>query len=208
MRKLALVVLLAAPMQHANAQRPTSAPHFVLSRASPHSRAFLYTIPFVWDSLDSEAQLRYPAPSQPGIIVLQPPPATPEPVAVPAESLLIELTGGRYLRVTSEAPAEAATIDRRPGPAFEPVGSSDPAIPSQDLAPAVLVFRDGHREEVAAYTIVDSVLYAQGNYYTDGSWNRKIDLSSLNLPETIEASRSRGVPFRLPSAPNEVVTRP
>ncbi len=81
-------------------------------------------------------------------------------------------------------------------------------IPSQDLVPAVVVFRDGHREEVAAYTITDGVLYAQGNYYTDGSWNRKIDLSSLNLPETIEASRSRGVHFRLPAAPNEVVTRP
>ena len=72
----------------------------------------------------------------------------------------------------------------------------------------VLVFRDGHREEVSAYTIVDSILYAQGNYYTDGSWSRRIDVSSLNLPETIEASRSRGVHFRVPTAANEVVTRP
>jgi hypothetical protein len=30
----------------------------------------------------------------------------------------------------------------------------------------------------------------------------------LNLPETIEVSHSRGVQFRLPTAPNEVVTRP
>jgi len=99
-------------------------------------------------------------------------------------------------------------MDRQPVPPLKRVRASRIAIPIQDRALAVLVFHDGHREEVAAYTIADGILYTEGNYYTDGSWNRKIKLSSLNLSETIEASRSRGVHFRLPAASNEVVTRP
>jgi hypothetical protein len=137
---------------------------------------------------------------------MQAPQEKSEPLPPPSQPLLIELKGGQYIRVSGQEPDATEMIT--PGPALKPGGSLTRAIPSQDLAPAVLVFRDGHREEVAAYTIADSALYAQGNFYTDGSWNRKIDLSSLNLPETIQASRSRGVDFRLPSAPNEVVTRP
>jgi len=203
-RKLAPVVLLAALMPHASAQRPSPS-HFVSSRPSAHSRQFLYPL-FFSDSLDSP----FAVASQPALIVLQAPPANPEPTPAPppAEPLLIELNGGHYIRVSGEQPAGAEMSDQDPSPSRKPVGSSTPAIPSQDLTPAVLVFRDGHREEVASYTIADNVLYAQGNYYADGSWNRKIDLSWLNLPETIEASRSRGVNLRLPTAPNEVVTRP
>lgn len=211
MRNLALVVLLAALTPYASAQRRMSPTHFVSSRPGGHSRQFAYPAPFFSDYLDSYAQFNsgYPGASQPALIILQAPPANPDPTpAPPVEPLLIELQGGRYIRVTGEEAAGAQMIDQEPGPAPKPAGSSTPAIPSQNLAPAVLVFRDGHREEVSAYTIADGVLFAQGNYYKDGSWSRKIDLASLNLPETIEASRSRGVQFRLPAAPNEVVTRP
>jgi hypothetical protein len=75
-------------------------------------------------------------------------------------------------------------------------------------APAVVVYRDGHREDVRAYAIADGVLYAGGDYYADGYWNKKIELSSLNLPATVKSNEERGVKFTLPSAPNEVVTRP
>jgi hypothetical protein len=207
-RKLALVVLLAALMPHASAQRPVAPPHFASSLHSVHARPFPYPIVFFADSFDYEAQSRSLVASQPAVVVMQAPQEKPEPLAPPAQPLLIELQGGQYIRLNGEEPAAAETIDQNPGLALKPGGSPTTVIPSQDLVPAVVVFRDGHREEVAAYTITDGVLYAQGNYYTDGSWNRKIDLSSLNLPETIEASRSRGVHFRLPAAPNEVVTRP
>jgi len=204
--RLVVLVLLAGLMPQASAQKLMSRPRFVSSRPGAHSGSFLYPPMFFSNFLDSG----YPVASQPPVIFLQAPPANPapEPLPPPRQSLLIELRGDRYIRVSSEEPARTGVNDQGPGPALKPVGSSTLRIPSQDLAPAVLVFRDGHREEVTAYTIADSVLYAQGNYYTDGSWNRKIDLSSLNLPETIEASRTRGVHFRLPTAPNEVVTRP
>ena len=205
MPKLALVVLLAAVMPQASAQRLMSHPHFVSPRPGTHSHPFLYPVPYFSDYLDSAAG--YSVAPQPPVIVLQTPAANPEPApAPPVQPLLIELKGDHYVRVSGEEPAGAETIDE--GSTLKVGGSSSPAIHSHDLAPVVLVFRDGHREEVTAYTIVDGVLYAQGNYYTDGSWSRRIDLSSLILPETIEANRSRGVNFRLPGAPNEVVTRP
>ena len=212
MRKLALIVLLAPTMPYASAQRPTSPPQFASSRSGAHVRPFRYPLAVFSDSLGSEAQVvsDNPTASRPSVIVLQAPPVNPapEPLPSPAQSLLIELQGGRYIRVSGEEPASAGMIHEELGPVLNPVGSSTPVIPSLDLARAVLVFRDGHREEVTAYTIADGVLYAQGNYYTDGSWNRKIELSWLNLPETIEACHTRGVNFRLPTAPNEVVTRP
>jgi hypothetical protein len=77
-----------------------------------------------------------------------------------------------------------------------------------ELPPAVLVFRDGHKEEVRDYTIVDGILYARGDYYTDGYWNKKVQLTTLNLPETLKSNEERGLHFVLPNAPNEVVTRP
>ena len=52
------------------------------------------------------------------------------------------------------------------------------------------------------------MLYARGDYYTDGYWNKKIDLATLNVAETMQANASRSVKFTLPSSPNEVITRP
>jgi hypothetical protein len=71
-----------------------------------------------------------------------------------------------------------------------------------------LVFRDGHKEEVRDYSIADGVLYARGDFYTDGYWNKNISLSSLDVAQTLQANAERGVKFVLPSAPNEVITRP
>ena len=79
---------------------------------------------------------------------------------------------------------------------------------SQPLPAAILIFRDGHSEEVRDYTIADGMLYARGDYYTDGYWNKKIDLATLNVAETMQANASRSVKFTLPSSPNEVITRP
>ena len=78
----------------------------------------------------------------------------------------------------------------------------------RDLPPAVLVFRDGHGEEVHDYTIADGFLYARGDFYSDGYWNKKIDLSTLDLSQTLQTNSTRSVKFILPSSPNEVITRP
>jgi hypothetical protein len=74
-----------------------------------------------------------------------------------------------------------------------------------ELAPTVLVYRDGRREEVREYSIADGVLYARGDYYAVGYWNKKIELGALDLPRTLKANQERGVRFVLPDSPNSVV---
>jgi len=91
-----------------------------------------------------------------------------------------------------------------PSPA--PVTAAAP--PARNLPPAVLIFRDGHSEEVHDYTIANGVLYARGDFYTDGYWNKKIDLSALNLTATMQTNSTHNLKFVIPSSPNEVITRP
>ncbi|MGB8580071.1 MAG: hypothetical protein WCD47_04570 [Candidatus Sulfotelmatobacter sp.] len=128
-----------------------------------------------------------------------------------SQPLMIELQNGHYVRVTSTIangdplPLDQSPIRPRSSQALSPIHSTPPAQP---LPPAVLIFRDGHREEVRDYSIADGILYARGDYYTDGYWNKKIDLASLNVAETLRANNERNVNFVLPSSPNEVVTRP
>jgi len=61
---------------------------------------------------------------------------------------------------------------------------------------------------VTDYAIVAGVIYARGDYWQNGYWTKQIRLSLLNIPATIQANQEQGVKFVLPSAPNEVVTRP
>jgi hypothetical protein len=219
MRRFALIALLTALLQNAGAQRMGAAPHFA-HFGSQHSafgsRSFAYPIPFFSDSLYSDVV--YPsgyASPQPTVIVMQTPPAAdPQPVQPPAQPLLIELQGGHYVRLSGEGNSGAEIIDgdATHGNSYErrPVAGSYTTQRqiATEASPTMLVFRDGHREEVQAYTITGGVLYATGNYYADGSWNRKVELSSLNLCETVAANQSRGVKFQLPLAPNEVIVGP
>jgi hypothetical protein len=148
------------------------------------------------------------------------------------QPLLIELQGDRYVRVNNAAingealPLQLApdtihpnnssqkptrnhaTQVTKPNPPTAPAPMIAASSPLHDLPPAVLVFQDGHSEEVREYTIADGFLYARGDFYTDGYWNKKIDLSKLNLPQTQQANSARNIKFALPSFPNEVITRP
>lgn len=85
----------------------------------------------------------------------------------------------------------------------QPVATSTPAEPP----PATFVFRDGHREQSSDYSIISGVIYARGNYWTSGYWAKQIPVAQLDLPATFRANQEHGVIFRLPTAPNEVVTR-
>jgi hypothetical protein len=216
MRRILLVTLLAALAPCASAQRmgfasPRSASGF--SRGG-HPRASFYPVgfysPFYSDYLSSTG---YPAASQPPLIILQSPPPAPAPdnFSPPAQPLMIELQGDRYVRVSGSETSGTEMIDRMPDPSprSEPTSrAAIHAVAAPQLPPAVLVFRDGHREELSEYTITGGVLYTSGDYYANGSWTRKIDLSSLNLPDTIKSNQSRGVRFQLPASPNEVIVRP
>ncbi len=223
MRRLLLIALLAATMFAAlapsvSAQRMgTASPHFAarFNRGGrPHGFFYplAYSDPFYADYLSSTG---YPLASQPPLIIVQSPQAwapEPERTSPPAQPLMIELQGGRYVRVSGPEISEAELIDNVPAgsphPELAPSAPVRVVAAPPELPPAVLVFRDGHREEASEYTIADGVLYTRADYYTTGSWNRKIELSSLNLPETVKSNQSRGANFQLPSSPNEVIVRP
>ena len=72
----------------------------------------------------------------------------------------------------------------------------------------MLVFRDGHQEEITRYTIVGGTIYARANYWSNGSWTRKVPVAELNVPATLELNRERVANFSLPSGPHVVVIRP
>lgn len=136
-------------------------------------------------------------------VVVQSAPAAPpvQPVK-PASPLLIELQGDRFVRLSGNEinppmPAAAAT---------QPA-TAKPDQP-QELPPVVLVFRDGHQQQVSSYSIIGPAIYASGSYWTNGYWTRKILLADLNLPATLRINQEHGVNFVLPSAPDQVVTRP
>lgn len=214
MRKAVLVGLLTALVPFAGAQRAMPGARFPVSHPSAYGRAF-YPLPLFSDSLYSG----YAPPVQPTVIVMQATPA-PEPIAesfpAPAEPLLIELRGDHYVRVSGNTSADQELNDSESSThvSLSPAGNE----PVLDIKPAVLVFRDGHREDVSEYTITGRVLYARCDSYLDQDsntqdwnsqdWNRKIDPVSLNLPETINSNRARGIRFRLPTAPNEVIVGP
>jgi hypothetical protein len=161
-----------------------------------------------------------PAP-QPVIVVEAPAPVAGTAPEVKAAPLLIELQGDRYVRYGGVAerganglPDYSETISSRVVASRTAVARDQPrsatsaASASVDVPPAVLVYRDGHREEAPSYAIVGATLYAHGSDWQRGYWSLQIPLSTLDLVATAKSNQERGVQFLLPSAPNEVVTGP
>ena len=132
--------------------------------------------------------------------------AAPAPVA--ASPLLIEYQGDQWVRVANyeESPAHARPAAAS-GEATSPA-QPETVAPMRELPPAVLVFRDGHREEVAGYTIIGAVIYASANYWSTGRWTEQVPIARLNVPATLKLNQERGGKFSLPSGPNEVIMRP
>jgi hypothetical protein len=168
---------------------------------SGHARRGIYLGDPFWYS-DYGPDEPYAAEPGTQVILLQPQVADPEPPQPRAEPLMIELQGDRYVRTGGFETAASGV----------PEASRSLREVSANAAlahvPTVLVYRDGHREDVSGYAIIRNVIYARGDYYQDGYWTKNIELSSLNIPATLKANQDNGVKFMLPSGPNEVVTRP
>jgi len=150
-----------------------------------------------------------------GTVQAPPPPvrAAAQPAALaedskPADSVVMELRGDHWVRLTSTGPVE---VVGKASPAGAPSGSLsafDPTPAAQPLPAAVLVFRDGHREEAAKYTIVGGIIYLKADYWTTGSWTRKIRVTDLDVRATLKANIELGAKFSLPSRSSEVILRP
>jgi hypothetical protein len=135
------------------------------------------------------------------------------PPAAPLEPLLIERQGDHFVRMTLSQKASASGQSAPDYSEKSTPRSSSPARkvgaqPPHELPPAVLVFRDGRKEEVSNYTIMNGSIYSKTDYWTSGSWTRKIQIGDLDVPATLKLNHERGLKFVLPSGPNEVVMRP
>ncbi|HVI05539.1 MAG TPA: hypothetical protein VM711_05535 [Sphingomicrobium sp.] len=130
--------------------------------------------------------------------------AEPPPVAAPKseplpDPVLLEFEGGRWVRVKDFGESAEKAPAASPGQA---------AAAAEPMLPAVLIYRDGHREEVTNYAIIGQVLYTRADYWTSGAWTRTIQLADLDIAATLKANQERGVKFDLPSGPDEVMIRP
>ena len=136
-----------------------------------------------------EADYR-PEPAPPVVQVVQ---EKPEPLPDP---VLLELRGNQWVKVGNF------------GEASQQVLNASAAAPAKQIPPAVLIYRDGHSEEVSSYSIIGRLMYTKSDYYSSGSWTRTIQLADLDLLATLKQNQQRGVKFDLPSGPDEVVIRP
>jgi len=151
-------------------------------------------------------------------------PAMPEPVAPPVTvqtpvanqgeqaktpSLLIELQGDRYVRYGGAAQSAQREASAQELVAGLPAGKNTSNSAQYNLPPTVLVYRDGHRENVTDYAIVGRVMYAHRSSDGQAEYGlSNIQLSALDIPATLCANRENGVSFVLPAGPNQIVTRP
>jgi hypothetical protein len=111
----------------------------------------------------------------------------------------LELQGDRWVQVdhfqmTPNAAANGDGTAQRAGN----------AVPAETL----LIFRDGRSEVTNGYAVIGDALYEQSNYWTSGTWTKKIPIADLDVPATMRANQQRGLTFKLPTGPNEVVLQP
>ncbi len=207
MRAPLMIVLLGAaifaPISNAQMRGPGFARSVGVSFGGPpRSRSFGRDAIFLGDPFYADYAVA-PVTAPPQFVVVQPP-TVAEPPEPKSEPLMIELQGNRYVRIVGQQSADRGVT--APSDYVEAGAGSRHATP--ELPPTVLIFRDGHREQVPEYAIVGSTIYASGDYWQSGHWTKNIQLSALNIPATMQANRDKGVKFTLPSAPNEVITRP
>ena len=156
--------------------------------------------------------------SEPGTVDLPPqivaadsPPAS---VPSPPEALVLELRGDHWMRITNHGQSQTGGQSSQTD--SEPVSNLPSATPRRipaaearsQLPTAVLVFRDGHKEEIGKYAIIGAIICTSANYWSSGSWTRKVQIVELDIPATLKLNQERGAKFSLPSGPNEVMIRP
>ena len=156
--------------------------------------------------------------SQPQAAAVSPPAPVPAPPAAPPEPLLIEWQGDHFVRMTLSQKASASgqtapdyaerSSVRSSAPPRSVPWRKDASDPPRELPPAVLVFRDGRKEEVSSYTIMSGTIYSKADYWTSGSWTKKIPIADLDVSATLALNQERGLKFVLPAGPDEVVVRP
>ncbi len=161
---------------------------------------------------DSEPPITEASPPQIGEQVAQP--VSPALVPAPPDSVVLELQGDHWVRVTNygQSQTDGPSGQPEPGQAPSPQTAAPRRIqvsePPAEVPAAILVFRDGHREEIEKYTVVGATLYTSADYWSSGSWTRRVQLRELDVPATLKLNQERNAKFSLPAGPDEVMVRP
>jgi hypothetical protein len=171
--------------------------------------------PYFYSDYDSDSE---EAPPPEIFIVQTAQPPSPAATRKPLESLVLELRGDHWVRITNYGQSQTDGESSKPEPerAADLTSTAPGATPRRtqtveppsELPPAVLVFRDGHEEEIEKYMIMGATIYTSADYWSSGSWTRKVQIAELNVPQTLKLNQERGARFSLPSGPNEVMIRP
>jgi hypothetical protein len=93
-------------------------------------------------------------------------------------------------RLTDEVSQLREQLRQSQAAAQQPSRTVENPAPAVIAPSTVLVFRDGHREEIQSYAIVGRVLWALTEQEA-----KQISLDDLNLEETDRVNRARGVRF-------------
>lgn len=152
-----------------------------------------YGTPYFYPDYYEPSDFEYDPPSPPPVQVQVKTEPLPDPV-------LLELHGSRWVKVMN-----FGDVSDRALAAETPAESQTKAKP---LPPAVLVYRDGHTEELSSYSIIGGSIHTKSNYWTTGTWMRTIPVADLDIPATLQQNEKRGLNFELPSGPDEVMLRP
>jgi hypothetical protein len=172
--------------------------------------------PYFYADYDSDSGTIEGSPNQ--ITEQAPSPAAAAPLSKPSESLVLELQGDHWVRITNYGQSQTGGQSAQPDsegtpnlPSVVPTTAArqiQAAQPASELPPAVLVFRDGHREQIGRYLIMGATLYTSADYWSSGTWTRKVQIVELDVPATMKLNQERGAKFSLPSRPSEVMIRP
>jgi hypothetical protein len=148
----------------------------------------------------------------PQVVVREPyQPAAPPAPPKPGGGLeLLELRDGHLVRIAPNGQPQTAGKSNRPKAqetAARPARgrSTEAAKPASEAPNAVLVFRDGHKEEIGKYCIMGATIRITTDYWSTGSWTRTVKISDLDVAATLKLNRERGTNFRLPTGPDEVM---
>lgn len=109
---------------------------------------------------------------------------------------------GSGIRYPNDYPEENAKASR-PGPPVSDDRVAVAAVPEPPASPVasqpstILIFKDGHTQQVGNYAIVGGNLFD----LTPGH-RQKVALSDLDVPATEKANDDQGVDFKLPALPS------
>jgi hypothetical protein len=89
----------------------------------------------------------------------------------------------------------ARRADQAEGEDMAPIAKIEPSQESEvlPLEATVLIFRDGHEQQVTNYAVMGQTIYVFD------ARKQKISLSDVDVPATIKANDDRGVDFQLPN---------